>query len=320
MIVAITGATGFIGRRLVAWHLSQGDAVRVMTRKPLSKINLPSDVIVHTGDLVDQDTDLRSFVVGADVLYHCAGELSDASRMHSVHVVGTRNLVSAASYRIGHWVQLSSVGAYGTICHGTVNEQTPTIPCTLYEATKTEADNIVAAAGNTGGFTYAILRPSNVFGPDMPNKSLFQLISMIDRRLFFLIGAPGASANYIHVDNVVKGLTCCATISAAKGETYILSDYLPMERFVSLIAMSLGKRTPWLRIPEPPVQLVARVLGQIPGFPLKVSRVKALSSRVSYDIGKIVRELGYSHVVQIEDGLVELVRAWSERKCRSVSL
>lgn len=310
--VAITGGTGFIGRNLVFRHLAMGDKVRILSRRSHAEPGFPDSVSVWQGDLSTQ-SNLQPFVDGADVLYHCAGEVTNPTRMHDLHVVGTQHLIAASSGAIGHWVQLSSTGAYGKVANGFVTEKTRLNPHNEYEITKVESDRLVTAASADGLFTSTILRPSNVFGPTMTNRSLFQMITMISKGLYFFIGRPGASANYIYVDNVVDGLVRCSTMIAAKGMTYILSDHRPLEDFVAVIAHALGRPAPRVRLPEMPVRLVAGYLGKIPGFPLTLSRVDALTERSVYMTNLIQQQLNYTHPVQMEDGLLQLVKAWRQR-------
>jgi nucleoside-diphosphate-sugar epimerase len=169
------------------------------------------------------------------------------------------------------------------------------------------------AAADKGGFSCSVLRPSNVFGAEMTNQSLFNMIAMIDRGLFFYIGKPGASANYIHVDNVVDGLIRCGTMQQAQGIAYYLSDQCIMEHFVDTLGGALGRSPPWLRIPKLIAQLAGSTLGKIPGFPLTQSRVNALDNRSAYPISHIQQELGYRHTISMEDGLSELVAAYRQR-------
>ncbi len=309
MIVAITGGTGFIGRKLVQHHLAQGDEVRVLSRRAAAE----TGVTRHRGDL-SSATELQSFVAGADVLYHCAGEIRDGARMQAVHVAGTQRLIEAATGRIGRWVQLSSVGAYGNQRAGVVTEQTALHPCGPYEITKVESDALVQAAALDHAFEHTILRPSNVYGADMSNQSLFGMIEMIRRGWFFFIGKPGASANYIHVDNVVAALLLCGSRSEANGQVYNLSDHRAMEQFAAIIAVALGKPMPRLRLPEWLIRLVAKLLGGMPKFPLTEARVDALTVRAIYSTGKIEHELGYRHVVAMEAGLDELVQSAQQRR------
>lgn len=308
MIVAITGGTGFIGRRLVARHVAEGDAVRVLSRRGRGGQAFDGPVALHPGDLAAGTGDLRAFVEGADVLYHCAGEIRDPARMRALHVGGTRRLAAAAAGRIGRWVQLGSVGAYGARRDGLVTEDAPLSPEGTYERTKAESDRAVIETSAGGAFGLAILRPSIVFGPGMPNRSLAGMIAMIDRGLFFFIGRPGASANYVHVDGVIEALARCGRMAAAAGRTYNLSEHRTIEEFAGAIADALGRRRPAARFPEGPVRAAARILGAIPGFPLTESRVNALVTRAVYPDARIRSELGYAHPVAIEDGLRQLAR------------
>jgi len=314
MIVAITGGTGFIGKKLVARLLEQGDTVRLLTRSSMSP---EKNALLETYqcDLLTARVDqLSATLDGVDVLYHCAGQLKDTSSMRALHVDATQRLAEAASQRVGHWVQLSSVGVYGPVTEGTVTEDSVLNPIGEYEITKAESDRIVVDAATKGGFSYSILRPSNVFGAGMTNQSLFGMIGMIDRSMFFHIGKPGASANYIHVDNVVEGLIRCGTMPPAHGKTYNLSDHCTMEEFVEIIAGALGKDVPRMKLPEAPVRLFARCAGMIPGFPLTVARVDALTRRTVYPSTKIERELGYRHLETMEEGLLELLVAWKQKR------
>jgi nucleoside-diphosphate-sugar epimerase len=201
MIISVTGGAGFIGRPLALRHLALGHEVRILSRK--NKIDPRARL--YLGDLSQTDV-LRQFVDGAHILYHCAGEVRNESHMHAVHVAGTQCLIKAASGRIGRWVQLSSVGAYGPQRDGIVTETTKSNPIGVYETTKVESDELVKQAGAKGSFENVILRPSNVFGIEMTNQSLYGLMNAIQRKRFFFTGKAGAFANYIHVDNVVAAL------------------------------------------------------------------------------------------------------------------
>lgn len=313
MIVAITGGAGFIGKKLIARLLERGDTVRLIMRTP-SDVQNTSLLETHKCDLLTADVGaILPILDGVDVFYHCAGQLKDISAMRALHVDATRKLADAASRRVAHWVQLSSVGVYGPVSAGEITEDSALNPVGTYETTKAESDRIVIEAADEGAFTYSILRPSNVFGAGMNNQSLFGMISMIDRGFFFYIGKPGASANYIHVDNVAEGLLRCGTMPQAKGRVYNLSDHCTMEHFVETIAGALDHPSPRLRIPKPIAQLAGITLGNIPGFPLTQSRVNALDSRSVYTISRIQQELDYRHAISMEEGLRELVAAYKQK-------
>jgi len=179
MIIAITGGGGFIGKQLVNRHIQQGDQVRLLSRKSFLK---DVNAQYFPGDLSNPNVDLSSFVDNVDILYHCAGEVNNESLMQELHVNGTQRLVDAAQGEIGRWVQLSSVGVYGVCRAGVITENSKEQPFGVYERTKTESDKIV----KNSGIPYTILRPSNVFGNNMPNQSLRGLLHAVQRVYFFL--------------------------------------------------------------------------------------------------------------------------------------
>ncbi len=312
VIVATTGGTGFIGKKLVARLVERGDTVRLLTRSPIA-VEKSSLLEIYKCDLLTSGVEeIATVLDGVDVLYHCAGQLNNIHTMRALHVDATSKLVEAAADRIGRWVQLSSVGVYGPKIRGSVTEESILTPCGEYEATKTESDQIVVDAAEKGSFNCSILRPSNVYGAGMTNRSLYALIAMIQRGLFFFIGKPGASANYVHVDNVVEALLLCGTMPQAAEQVYNLSDHCTMEQFIGVIAQFLGKEIPHARVPELFIRSLAKLLGNLPGMPLTEARVDALSGHAIYSIEKIERELGYRHPVSMEDGLRELVGFWRE--------
>jgi nucleoside-diphosphate-sugar epimerase len=309
VIIAITGGTGFIGTHLVARHVARGDQVRYLTRK--RAVNDIRDASAHIGDLRGSVDELRRFVRGADVLYHCAAELHNEAEMHSTNVLGTANLLAVACGEIGRWVQLSSTGVYGRGLDGDIDERAEIDPVNAYEKSKAASDNLLCAAAEKQNLPCVVLRPSNVYGTDMPNQSLFQLIKMIDSGMFFFIGKRGAVANYIQVENVVDALVLCGTaVLPSYGRAYIISDHRTLEDFVGIIAAALEKITPRKRLPESLVRAVVAVAGSIPKFPLKSSRVDALTNRAIYRPDRIRSELGYKNRISLEEGIGELTRYW----------
>jgi nucleoside-diphosphate-sugar epimerase len=309
VIVAITGGTGFLGKHLIARHCARGDQVRYLTRKQPSESIAGGSAFV--GNLTSSVEHLREFARGADVLYHCAAELHNEAEMQNTNVFGTSNLIAAAGGEIGRWVQLSSTGVYGRNVLDDVYEDTAANPANAYEISKESSDNVLRKAAQQQNFPCVVVRPSNVYGNDMPNRSLFQLISMIDRGLFFFVGRPGAVANYVHVENVVDALILCATAKlSCNGRTFIVSDHRKLEELVRIVAAALGKAPPRLRLPESLARAVSMVAGVIPGFPLSLSRVDALTNRTVYHTDRIMLELGYENRISMEAGIGNLARYW----------
>ncbi len=309
-VVAITGATGFVGRRLVRRHLDEGDSVRLLTRQKSVDSELARRTQVFHGDIASDIDVLREFTRGVDILYHCAAELNDPGRMNATTVVGTQNLLSTAFGNIGHWVQLSSVAVYGEQSSRVVYEATLPNLETFYPTTisKLNAENIVTSSLGGGEFTYSILRPCKIYGKEMRDSSLRELVNLVEKGLFFFVGEPGAQANYVHVENVIEALYLCGTNKAARGRAFNLCDGVSLEALVQEIADAKGVVSPKLRIPQRPVEFLAK-LGTwiIPGFPLSPARLAGLLSRTQYNSDAIQTCLGYQPRMSLRSGIQDLI-------------
>jgi len=299
MIVAITGGSGFIGKLLVERHLQQGDQVRLLSRNASLE---SANVQYFLGDLSNPNVDLFGFVDGVDVLYHCAGEINNESLMQELHVNGTQRLADAAQGKIGRWVQLSSVGAYGVCRDGTITEDSKEQPFAIYERTKTESDKIV----KDSGIPYVILRPSNVFGNDMPNQSLRGLLRTIHKGLFFFIGKENKSlVNYVHVVDVIEVLMRCGSNDKSLGEVFNLSQSTTVEKMIASFASGMKRADKKiLRLPESVVRILVYVLERFPGFPLTSSRVDALTGRCIYNSTKVQKILRFKYSMTLEERFV----------------
>jgi nucleoside-diphosphate-sugar epimerase len=301
MIIAITGGSGFIGSLLVDKFLKQSNQVRLLSRNTRAE---RKNVQYFLGDLSNPSVDLSGFLDGVDILYHCAGEVKNESSMQELHVNGTQRLADAAQGKVSRWVQLSSVGAYGACRDGTITEDSKEQPFGVYERTKTESDKIVKKSG----ISYAILRPSNVFGMEMTNQSLFQLISIINKGLFFYLGRKGALVNYIAVEDVVEALFLCGNRDNALGEIYNLSQTITIEKMVLSFSLGLGIEGRFLRLPEFPIRVLTKVFTIFSKFPLSTTRIDALTSRCTYKSNKIIEELNFEFKSTLEESFQLIAR------------
>jgi len=314
----VTGGSGFIGRKLIDVLVRQGYAVRVLTRH--KNRGFPVGVRVVLGDLASVGCHLSESLEGCTVIFHCAGEVRDVAAMRSLHIDGTKFLIQAVLKEAErrkqsiHWVQLSSVGAYGPIqgmahAERIVTEDTPVHPVGEYEITKTISDELVLDAGKNGLLSCSIVRPSNVIGANMSNQSLYSLGRMVEKGLFFYIGPPGAIATYIHVDDVVEVLIRCSVDPRAKGKTFNISNDCLLEEMIEGMAKSLGVTCPKLRVPVSLARVIARAASKIVPIPLTQGRINALVARTRYPYSKLERELNFSPSISISHAIGEVVLA-----------
>ena len=167
----VTGASGFVGKRLVEKLISEDFMVRVLTHN--RKRSFPDGVEIFYADLESTSCNLEKFFSGCDVFFHCAGDIQNPERMYGLHVDGVERLLKAFCDEMDltghamHWVQLSSVGVYGkSINHPAkvrkISELSKIHPYGEYEITKAMADSLILEAVKSSKFTFSILRPSNI--------------------------------------------------------------------------------------------------------------------------------------------------------------
>jgi nucleoside-diphosphate-sugar epimerase len=302
MKIAITGASGFIGRRLIDALGRQGCTIRVLSRTTQPQLSAGIEVV--KGDLTSPECPVDQFVRDCETIFHCAGEIRDVAAMRLLHVDGTQRLLQAVlkeAARRGckiHWVQLSSVGAYGppqgnASAERVVMEDTLMYPVGEYEVTKVLSDELVIQSSASGLMSYSIVRPSIVIGAGMPNKSLRALGTMVRKGLFFYIGRSGAVAPYVHADDVAAVLQLCGTDPRGKGKIFNVSNDCLLEEMIGGMAAALGVRRPWLRLPEAFVRAFARAANGVVPIPLTPERINALVARTRYPCDKLEKELGF---------------------------
>ncbi|CAI8777247.1 MULTISPECIES: NAD-dependent epimerase/dehydratase family protein [Pseudomonas] len=299
-MILLTGAKGFIGSQLLSRLCESGHSVRLVTRSSF-ECDFNGVEIVHA-DLTSAETNYESLFAGCDVVFNCAGEIHNEELMQALHVDATERLVATAN-RLAckehpiHFVQLSSVGAYGP-ARGVVrvvNELTLENPQGTYETTKTIGDSRVAKNRDNQFFTYSILRPSNVFGKSMTNNSLRQLGKIVRRGLFFYIGAAKKKsvATYIHVDDVVSALMLCGFDPRAKGEVFNLSNDCALSDLINGMADAQHVTRPRWSLPEAPLRLMVSLVNRFSALPVTQARIDALVARTRYPSTKLLDTLGF---------------------------
>ena len=149
---------------------------------------------------------------------------------------------------------------------------------------------------------------SNVFGSKMTNQSLRRLIELVKRKLFFYVGRPGAITTYVHVEDVVAALVICAIAPRAKGQIFNLSSDCTLEDIVKHIASLLGVRQPWLRIPEPLINIPLGLVSSMLKNWVNVPSLNVLLLRTRYPTDKIENELGFKFSRPLPAGIEDLVR------------
>lgn len=260
--LCLTGASGFIGRRLTAQLAAAGaNDVTLLLRDParLAGAALPSAWRLMRADLSGETIPPGAIVPGAVVLHLAAATgTANAAQMQRLNVDATgRLLAAAAAAGARHFVIVSSVSA-----------GYPDQRWAGYAQSKAKAERLVAAAG----VPYTIVRPTMVFGPGSPNQRGLEKLATLAVPL--LPGQGDVRAQPIHVDDIAKVLLYVAALPAAlQGHITVGGpSVLTMRDLFAAMrrARGLPPRTP-LTLPLGALRSSLALLGALAGPLLPVS-------------------------------------------------
>lgn len=297
----ITGATGFIGARL----LKAGD--RALVRHANA---VPGAVV---GDLLDFES-LAAACNGIETVFHCAGYAhaftsSDPDAHWRINFEGTRNLLGAAGAAgVKQFIFLSSVKAMAEPGDECVDEDWPGEPVTPYGKAKLAAEDAVLEAGVRYGMHVVILRLAMVFGRG-GRGNLERMARGIRAGWFPPLPETGNRRSLVHVDDVVSVMRLVAEAPAANGRTYIVADpraYSGREIYDAIRAASAaGAVSPEATFRWSVPAGVLRVAGRLNGRLGEI--IDRLIGSACYSPARIERELGWRAKVRLEAGLREML-------------
>ena len=223
--ILISGATGFIGERLVG---AVDANIRVLSRKKQSNYetvvcDLKSEVIPNNA------------LDGVNTVFHLAGfahDLSDATKIQNIYqkvnVDATIRLAKlAVKSNVNRFIFVSSVKAGGGSNFGVcVSEKDQGDPEGIYGKTKREAELKLLKIGKESDMHVSIIRPSLVYGPNVKGN-LQLMLSGIKKGWFPPLPETGNKRSMIHVDDLVRAILLVADDDRANGEIFIATDGTP---------------------------------------------------------------------------------------------
>ena len=309
--VAVTGATGFIGRH-VASALKARDVAVTSVVRPGSRHKPPPDsTVVHAP--LDADA-LRTAFAGIDAVIHLAGVVAavDAREYALVNTEGTRAVATAARDAGARLIHVSSLAAAGPAPASAPHRESDTPhPLTPYGVSKLESERIV---DGLQGLRSVILRPGVVYGP--ADRAVFPLFQAASRGLMPLVGREDAAYTFVHVDDVVRSIVAAVERGDVSGPVFV-GHPVPVtpRHLLEAIQLAVGRRSRMLRVPMPltfAVALAAEAAGRITRRPMPINLWRYREMAAEGFVCRVDRlrdELGVAPSVGLKEGIAQTA-AW----------
>ncbi|MFM1990463.1 MAG: hypothetical protein RJA99_3420 [Pseudomonadota bacterium] len=311
----VTGATGFVGRPLVAMLLRRGHAVRAATRGPGH--GLPAGVeAFEVGDL-DGPVDWARAVDGVDAVVHLAARVhvmapergDPLSAYRRTNVDATLRLAEAAARAgVGRFVFASSIKALGeaTRVDERWDDATPPRPVDPYGVSKLEAERALLALGAASPMSVTALRPPLMHGPGVKGN-LLRLLHWIRSGWPLPFGAVENRRSLLAVDNFCDALVVAALHPGAAGRAFVLADApdLSTPDLVRAFAAELGQPARLVPVPVAWLRAGARLLG-------RGAALDRLAGSLRIDGSGFSTATGWSAPVPVADALAATARAFAQ--------
>jgi UDP-glucose 4-epimerase len=313
--ILVTGASGFVGSRLIGHHQhqsrSEGMQFRAITRKPL--VSDSACVEVHTIDNIDFTTDWSDALVGVDVVVHLAARVhvmndhadNPLQEYRKANVASTLHLAQqAAMAGVKRFIFLSSIKVNGekTKSGQPFTEESPPHPEDPYGVSKLEAEEGIRAISEQTGMEFVIIRPPLIYGPGVKANYL-KLMQLVQRHFPLPLAGISNRRSMLALDNLIDFILLTAKHPQAANQLFLLSDgqSLSTAQLMNEIARAMGLASARLfAIPVPVLQLIAKCLGQS-------AAIERLTDSLEIDSQKASQLLQWNPPLSIQAGIQSTV-------------
>jgi nucleoside-diphosphate-sugar epimerase len=300
----VTGATGFVGGRVVRQLVEAGHQVVAVVRSPEKAQDLATlGVSLHKGDVTEKES-MRAPMTGVDGVFHIAGwykiGVPDKSAGQKINVEGTRNVLGLMQeLKIPKGVYTSTLGVNSDTGGKLVDESYRFSGkfLSVYEQTKAEAHK-VAEEFIAQGLPLVIVQPGLIYGPGDTSSVRTTLIQFLKRQLPLM--PKGTAFCWAHVDDTARG-HILAMEKGVPGQSYFICGLVHTFVEAMQIASEItGIPQPGMQVGPGMMKAMAACMGVIEkviSLPESYTREGLLTiAGVTYigDNSKAKRELGFN--------------------------
>jgi nucleoside-diphosphate-sugar epimerase len=312
MRIAVTGANGFVGRRLVRDLAAAGHFVTGASRRPLEGLTANS-AWVQAPDL-GGSADWRQAMAGCDAVVHAAARVhvmedraaDPLAAYRAANVEGTLALArQAAEGAVRRFVFISSIKVNGEeTAPGTpFRADDPPAPVDPYGISKAEAEAGLFALGRSSGMEIVVLRPVLVYGPGV-RANFAAMIRAVERGLPLPLASVRNRRSLLFVGNLASLALAALKSPAAAGRVLLASDGEDLSTPEMLRRLGAAAGRPARLVPLPPglIRAAAGLLG-------KGAQAQRLLGSLQVDLEPTRSALGWEPPFTVDQGFSATVAA-----------
>jgi dihydroflavonol-4-reductase len=308
MRIFITGATGFIGSRLVR-RLTETDHELCCLVRDTSDTSVLEEAgaSLVRGDVTDRESVL-SGITGCQWVVNLANLfefwIPDRQAYYAVNVDGTRNVMEAATLaEASKVVHVSTLAVFGN-ASWPVTENTELGPeCfSEYARSKRVGELLVRELYEKGDLPLVTIYPGGVVGPDDPKAAGRYLKNLLRGRMPAQV-LTNSVFPWVYVGDVAEAIVRALEKEGNIGERYLLAaENLTFGQINKLVSRISGAKLPWLTLPDPLTMLgahfatvLAKVIRKPPILDMSVDQLSLMKQGLRADGSKAVTELGLTY-------------------------
>ena len=252
--VLVTGATGFIGSRLVEELINKEYDVTSLIRKG-KEGNSKSKIIY--GDLNDEKIDFKNLEF--DCVFHLASHTpleKNKKILEKVNLDGTKKLFNEIKSKTKSIIYISGLGVYGETRETIVDENQNYNPNTDFVKIRLDAEKYLKDNSNKHKIDFAVVHFGDVYGPD--GWFYDMLVKRLKKKTFRMPIGGNYYKGFVHVEDAV-GSMIAVLESKSFGESFIVADSMPItfKEFSNFTADQIDAKHPG----SVPIFLAKAVLG-----------------------------------------------------------
>jgi nucleoside-diphosphate-sugar epimerase len=307
--ILVTGATGFVGRRLVPALINLGHQVRVAVTK--RQDNFQAEQVIISP--IEEHQDWTEALSGIEVVIHLAARVhimndkaqNPLDEYIKVNSHSTKHIAEqAVKHQVKRFIYISSIKVNGELTQpdSPFTEDCKEAPLDAYGHSKLIAENYLLAMSRQGLLEVVILRPPLVYGPEV-KANFLNMMKLVSKKWPLPFRAIQNKRSFVYIDNLVSAIATVVDHPYAANQTYLVADNeaLSIGQLLQVVGEGMGVKVHLFPITKRWLEFVFKSVG------LSSLNTRLLES-LEVDTHKIKSQLNWNPPVTTRDGLIKTAR------------